>query len=99
MPRRLVGAPTLLITLLLVTSLGIEPRYARPESCDVTIIHPTEDSPVGKEVNVDGTFSIPNDQYVWLLARREDFAPLWYPQREARIDSGNHTWNARASIG
>jgi hypothetical protein len=100
MTRRLFGAPLLVITALLVTSLGAKPGSTQQELVEVTITYPSKGSEVGKEVVVRGTASsMPSGQHLWVLARRIDYAPLWWPQREALVDPLTHKWEATAVFG
>lgn len=93
-----LSAPTLLLIALFVTSLGAGHAYAQKEST-VAMAQPTKDSKVGKEVLVRGTASMPNGHYLWVVARRIDFAPLWWPQRPVPLDSTPQTWQATAVFG
>ena len=55
-------------------------------------------SKVGKELLVRGQLgAIQGDAYVWLLVRREDFQPLWWPQRRAVVRRGE--WSGLVVFG
>ena len=102
MTHRIFGAPTLFITVLLVMSIRIGHGYAQQEPFDVKMTHPPEGGKVGKEVMVQGTAAIPNGHYLWVLARRIDFAPLWWPQRPAPLEeptTQKQKWQATAVFG
>ena len=93
------SAPTLFIMALSVTSLGAWHAYAQQEIA-VTMTQPTKDNKVGKEVMVRGTASMPNGHYLWVVARRIDFAPLWWPQKPAPVeDPTTQKWQATAVFG
>lgn len=94
-----LSAPMLLILALLVTSLGAGHAYAQQEPSAVTMTEPTKDSKVGRDVWVRGTASIPNGHYLWVVARRVDFTPLWWPQKPAPVDPTTQTWQATAVFG
>lgn len=78
-------------------------EHARPDEFDVTIAititHPRNGSEVERDTIVKGTASIPGGYYVWVLVRRYDFAPLWWPQREVKIDPKTNEWRATAIFG
>ena len=102
MTHRIWGAPTWCITVLLVMSISLGHGYAQQERFDVKMTHPPEGGKVGKEVIVQGTAAIPNGHYLWVLARRIDFAPLWWPQRPAPLEeptTHKQKWQATAVFG
>ena len=66
---------------------------------EVTIVSPQNNSNVRTPEIVSGTADIPSGEHLWLLARRYDFAPLWWPQREIIIDPKTHKWKASANLG
>src|SRR5437867_1312606 len=96
--RLLLCARSLLLATLLGFTFGAKNNYAEQEPA-VTITFPSQGSSVGKEVVVRGTATLPQGQHLWLFARRIDFAPLWWPQREVSIDYGKHTWQGTAVFG
>lgn len=65
----------------------------------IKITDPQDGSRVGRETLVKGTAYLPRGYYLWVLARRSDFGPLWWPQREARVDPRTHEWSATAVFG
>jgi len=65
----------------------------------VAITSPRAGSSVGREIVVKGTAQLKDSEFLWLLARREDFDPLWYPQRYVRADPKTGEWSATATIG
>jgi hypothetical protein len=40
-----------------------------------------------------------NVYFLWVLIRRVDFEPFWWPQREAKIDSNTQQWQTTAVFG
>ena len=40
----------------------------------------------------------PSDSHVWLLLRREDFEPMWWPQKAMLLGAGNFDGNGTAGI-
>lgn len=62
------------------------------------IQEPTAKSEHAREVDVKGSVSPPTS-FVWILARRKDFAPLWWPQREAEVDRLSGDWRSSAVLG
>lgn len=89
----------ILILILMAGTHEIQRGHAQTAEFDVKITYPQNGSEVGREVNVQGAASIPTGNYVWLLARRVDFAPLWWPQRQAKIDLRTQKWQAVANLG
>ena len=88
-----------LIATITVVILGATKGHAAEEQFDVKITSPKDSSNAGREVVVRGTASIPSGHHLWVLARRKDFKPLWWPQREAEIDPKTHEWEATAGLG
>jgi len=73
--------------------------FAQEEQFSVKITHPHNGGKVGRETIVKGIASIPNGNYLWVLARRADFKPLWWPQREAKIDPNSNQWKVAVRFG
>lgn len=88
-----------LLTTLTACLVSCWNGHAEQESFVVTVTHPQNGNEVGRELIVKGTASIPLGNYLWVLARRVDFEPLWCPQREAKIDPNTHKWSATATFG
>jgi len=65
----------------------------------IRITAPKDGSTVSRETIVTGTASIPKGHHLWILARRNDFEPLWWPQREAKIDDKTGEWRATVAFG
>lgn len=81
-------------------SMVEEEVYAQGgEKFIIEVTSPKPNSKVGRETIVKGTAIIPGGHYLWVLARRKDFKPLWWPQREAEIDPRTHKWSASAFFG
>lgn len=96
--------PSLFTTLLTGTLIGVifiaTIIYAQPnEPCVISIKEPYENAEVGRQTIVKGTAEIPRGNYLWVLARCSDYQPLWWPQREARIDPRTHQWRATVVFG
>jgi len=90
---------TFLISIGLMFVIHVKAAPASTEEMSVTITYPTNKSKVGREVLVRGKALIPGGQYLWILARRTDFKPLWWPQREAEVDPTTGEWKAIAILG
>ncbi len=73
---------------------------AQTEDITVKITEPEKD---GIEVRgtymVKGTASIPAGDHLWVLARRDDFEPFWWPQNEGKIDPTNGEWKVSVTFG
>jgi hypothetical protein len=69
------------------------------ETCIISITEPRNNVTVGRETTVKGKAEIPRGNYLWVLARRSDFKPLWWPQREAEIDPRTKKWSATSVFG
>lgn len=65
----------------------------------IRIISPQDSSQVSRDVTVEGTAIVPAGSHVWALARRVDFEPFWWPQREVKIDQGTQRWQTTVSLG
>lgn len=90
----------LLIGVFIAATLVATIMYAQEkEPCVISITEPHNGAKVGRETIVKGTAEIPRGNYLWVLARRSDFKPLWWPQREAEIDPRSHKWSATAFFG
>ncbi len=97
---RITGVGKVVPTILIVM-LGVLSRSGGSETTRavVTIRVPADGDEVGRETVVRGTATLPAGQYLWVLARRSDFKPLWWPQREAQIDAATAEWSAVALFG
>jgi len=73
--------------------------FAQKQQFSVEVTAPTPNSQVGKETVVKGTAVLPAGQYLWVLSRRSDFTPFWWPQREAQVDPKTHEWSTSAFFG
>jgi len=69
------------------------------ERCGISITEPRNNANVGRATIVKGKAEIPRGNYLWVVARRSDFKPGWWPQREAEIDPRTHKWSATAVFG
>ena len=65
----------------------------------LTVTYPTTGERVGGQLIARGVAEIPPGKHLWVLARRVDFGPLWWPQRQARVDPIRHEWEAQAVLG
>lgn len=72
---------------------------AQEDQFSVKITSPKDGGKVGRETIVKGIALIPNGNYLWVLVRRADFEPLWWPQREAKIDPNSNQWKAAVRFG
>ncbi len=87
------------VLLMLIGYVGDSYVNAQQNICDIKIIEPQNGNEVGKKVIVRGTASIPAGNYLWVVVRQIDFAPKWWPQKEAEIDLKSNEWSAAAYIG
>src|SRR5437879_4860115 len=66
----------------------------------LVVTDPRPGAVVGRELTVKGTLrGSKDDAYVWVLVRRIDFDPLWWPQRNAKVDPNTGDWQAVAVFG
>jgi hypothetical protein len=85
---------------VLLLSLTAMNSYAEDEKeFMIKITAPCYGEKVGRKTFVRGTAYLPRGLYLWVLARRDDLAPLWWPQSEAKIDPVTHQWSAIATFG
>jgi len=96
--------PSFLVTLMIgafvAANLAAGRSHAQtPEPFGIEVTEPQCGSKVGRETTVEGTASLPRGHYLWVLARREDFKPSWWPQREAEVNPKTHKWSATAVFG
>ena len=97
---RLSFLATLLIGACVAASLIAGSAHAqKQEQSIIEITDPQSGSKVGREMIVKGTARLPRGHSLWVLARRNDFKPLWWPQREAEVDPKTHKWSATAVFG
>jgi hypothetical protein len=90
----------LLIGACVITNLTGESGHAQEQKQTIIkITDPQDGTRVGRETLVKGTAYLPRGHYLWVLARRSDFEPLWWPQREAKVDPRTHEWSATAFFG
>lgn len=89
--------PSLII--LTVLSLGFGCINVQAQN-GPTITAPRAGEEVGSEVQVRGiTGSLPAGAYLWLLARRSSFYPMWWPQQEIRVQPNREDWSSGAHLG
>lgn len=89
----------LVIGVIICSNPFLSNIYAEERICDIVITEPQDNAAVGREIIVKGKANIPRGSYLWVLARRNDFKPLWWPQREAEIDPRTKKWSATAVFG
>jgi hypothetical protein len=66
----------------------------------VSIAQPATGSTVDHHVvTVRGAAPGKSNEHVWLLARRKDFAPLWWPQREVAVDPQSGRFEGPVTLG
>jgi len=53
----------------------------------------------GREVRMSGTVSNPGQRHIWIVARRADFSPMWWPQQPAELDAVSGRWRGTAFLG
>lgn len=65
-----------------------------------TISEPRNGGQVAREASVSGTANLAPSEYAWLVARRFDFAPNWWPQgRYLDVDARTGEWRGTAVFG
>jgi len=99
MTRRLFLSMLLIGVLIAVSLVARNGDAQKNEQVDIKVTDPRNGSNVGREMVVKGTAYLPRGHYLWVLARRNDFKPLWWPQREAEVDPKTHKWSATAVFG
>ena len=65
----------------------------------VTIQAPVDGSGAGAEVTVKGTAKLKPGDFLWLVARRSDFEPVWWPQRPLALDPKTGQFAGSATLG
>jgi hypothetical protein len=65
----------------------------------VAISEPATGGTVGLQTTVRGAASALGSDHVWLLVRMTDFAPLWWPQREAAVDPTTGQFKGKVVFG
>jgi hypothetical protein len=82
--------------LVCVACAGVE---VEAQNGTVAIASPRDGGNVGREVIVKGTAKLTNTDFLWVVARRVDFAPLWFLQRPVKVAPETGNWQATAAIG
>lgn len=54
---------------------------------------------VGESLVIQGKADVAPGQYVWVFTRRDNFAPLWYPQGSVEIDPADNSWYRMVYFG
>lgn len=68
--------------------------------CEIVVTEPMTDGiEVGKTYLVKGTAVIPDDTYLWVLSRSEDYEGFWWPQSQGKIKGANNTWKVKVTFG
>ena len=94
--KRILGL--LIIFAAFLYSGGLYAQNSHNEY-NIAITSPVDSSKVGRDVTVSGTAILPPGKHVWALARREDFLPLWWPQREVKVDLKTNQWKTTVVLG
>lgn len=88
----------IIITFLLVFS--VSSHKALSQDPYVQITDPFRDGlEVRRTYIVRGTASIPSGAHLWVLARKEDFEGVWWPQAEGKIDPASKEWKVSVTFG
>ena len=66
---------------------------------EVIITSPKDFSRVSRDLIVTGRATVPTGIHVWALARRHDFEPLWWPQREVKVNQMTNQWETTVDLG
>ncbi len=83
-----------------LSSWSVESGVQANPACEIVITDPGRDNAqVGREMLVRGTASLRGGDHLWVLVRRQDFEPLWWPQREAKVDPRTREWRAMVVFG
>ena len=96
------------ITIIAVLLPGVP--QARPESsaqkqtpsvsdCSLKILLPQPGDKVGQSMTVKGTAKIPEDGFLWVLAKKKSMGDLWWPQPGGPIGIENGEWEAEVFFG
>ncbi len=89
-----------LILLSMFSVLVIAGSTVLADDIDVKIIAPSRDGvEVRKTYLVKGTATKPSGSHLWVLARREDFEGLWWPQGEGKVDLRSKEWKVSVTFG
>src|ERR1700759_1848382 len=100
MTRRILAARALRLAGLLTVTLCATGLRAQSERFVVKVTDPSRDSvEVGKGMTVKGTASVPDGYHLWVLARREDFDGVWWPQAEGKVDPKTGEWKVSVTFG
>ncbi|MGZ3578551.1 MAG: hypothetical protein ACXU98_05985 [Syntrophales bacterium] len=84
-----------LFVFLLLLATGVLAQETK-----IQILDPArEGTEVRRTYIVKGQASIPSGTHLWVLARREDFEGLWWPQGEGRIDPTSKEWKVSVTFG
>jgi hypothetical protein len=108
--KLLLGISVIGATAGLLAQTGYAQKYAQKkeqytqkkeqkERFVIEITDPKNGGKVDKETPVEGTARLPSGYHLWVLARRSDHKPLWFPQQEAEVDPKTHKWSATAVFG
>ena len=66
---------------------------------EVSIRSPADGTGAGREVVVKGRAQLKTGETAWLLARREDFDPVWWPQRAISVDPKTGEFSVSGTLG
>ena len=66
----------------------------------VQILDPAREGiEVRKTYIIKGNAAISSGTHLWVLARRDDFEGVWWPQGEGRVDPMSGEWKVSATFG
>lgn len=84
-----------LFAFLLLCAVGVLAQETK-----VQILDPSkEGTEVRRTYIVKGSASIQSGTHLWVLARREDFEGLWWPQGEGKVDPTSGEWKVSVTFG
>jgi hypothetical protein len=86
--------------LIVAMSIVLPSIANAAEKVNIAITAPTDKSTsAGRETVVKGTVTpLKAGQFLWILARAQEFDPLWWPQREAKVLASGG-WSGVAVLG
>jgi len=91
--RLVVLASTCSIIFSLVAAGGAQ------SASTVTIQAPADGSSAGAEVSIKGNARLKAGEFLWLVARRSDFEPVWWPQRALTPNASTGDFAGTATLG
>ena len=99
--RKITASGWLLVAMAVCVGVRVQSaeQGAPPAQSVLSILSPADGAVAGREVVVKGRAQLKTGDTAWLLARRQDFDPVWWPQRAISVDPRTGEFSVSGTLG